>query len=235
MVMFEFATILKVRVHAQKTVIAIIVACIGHLSALGVASASTQSDARVSAALQALQRYKTSDSLRDLSSAVTMMDGTIDLTALTPQNFTAKRRNLVQAWAKILAAIEQSYDPTFDPADPRNLPSACVVPPKESDGTQLPACADPNELKDPNARESYVAAIQTNNQLIERSNYYQQVLRLDERAMRGLQMSIQLLKSVEPEGTGTDFSALDAIVQQAGISQARRTKIDGFLSEQPTT
>jgi hypothetical protein len=202
-------------------------------SFVGAAATAGQTDAQIAVALQALQRYDSSGSLSDLTSAVSTMDGTVNLDALTPQNFVARRRALVQAWAQILKSIEQSYDPTYNPNDPSNIPQPCVTPPPDANGARLPGCSNPNAIQDPSARAKYLAAIEANKQVTQRWNNYWGLVKLDLRAMRVLQMSLQLLQSVAPDGEGADFTALDAIVQQAGISQARRAKIDGFFYQNP--
>lgn len=202
-------------------------------SFVGAAATAGQTDAQIAVALQALQRYDSSGSLSDLTSAVSTMDGTVNLDALTPQNFVARRRALVQAWAQILKSIEQSYDPTYNPNDPSNIPQPCVTPPPDANGARLPGCSNPNVIQDPSARAKYLAAIEANKQVTQRWNNYWGLVKLDLRAMRVLQMSLQLLQSVAPDGEGADFTALDAIVQQAGISQARRAKIDGFFYQNP--
>jgi hypothetical protein len=221
---------------AQRTVMATVLFAMAAFAAPSFANAAAtaaQTDAQIVVALQALQRYDSSGSLSDLASAVSTMDGTVNLDALTPQNFVARRRALVQAWAQILRSIEQSYDPTYNPNDPSNIPQLCVVPPPDTNGNRLPGCADPNKIQDPAVRAKYLAAIEANKQVTVRWNHYWGLVKLDLRAMRALQMSLQLLQLVAPEGVGSDFSALDAIVQQAGISQARRAKIDGFIYGNP--
>ncbi|MGB6986046.1 MAG: hypothetical protein WBD74_08770 [Candidatus Aquilonibacter sp.] len=221
---------------ARRTVIATVVLALVTFAApsfIGAAATAAQTDAQIAVALQALQRYDSSGSLSDLTSAVSTMDGTVNLDALTPQNFVTRRRALVQAWAQILKSIEQSYDPTYNPNDPSNIPQPCVTPPPDANGARLPGCSNPNAIQDPSARAKYLAAIEANKQVTQRWNHYWGLVKLDLRAMRVLQMSLQLLQSVAPDSEGADFSALDAIVQQAGISHARRAKIDGFFYQNP--
>jgi hypothetical protein len=191
------------------------------------------SASRTASALQDLQRFKSSHSLEDLKSAVYTMFGATSLDALTPENFVTQRRSLVQAYADILKTIEQSYDPTFDPANRNDLPQNCIAPPREAGGHQLPSCADPNDLKDPVARATYAAALQANDLKNKRAIRYQQLKNIDDVAMSNLSATLDLLRSVAPDGTGPDFAALDAILRQVGLSDARRTKIDAMFYARP--
>ena len=49
-----------------------------------------------------------------------------------------------------------------------------------------------------------------------------------------MKAALDLWRRVEPNGTPADFEALDAILQQAGLSTARRTKIDAMFYERYT-
>jgi len=188
---------------------------------------------RLNSSSQALNRFQTTHSLNDLQAAVASMDGTIDITQLTPGNFIATRRMLVQGWAQVLKAIEQSYDPTYDPKDRNQQPSDCVVPPVEPSGRRAHTCGNPNDVLDPGTRAAYIDAIQQNQEKIRRSSHYITVHLLDERAMTTLSMALDLLRSLAPEGAGADFPALDNILQRARISEARRSEIDAMFYARP--
>jgi hypothetical protein len=197
-------------------------------------AASNGVGASLSEASQAVQRYRASGSSSDLVAAMVAMESAVNIDALTPQNFVQQRRQLVQGWAQILKAIDQSYDPTFNPSDPKNIPFVCVAPPREADGRQLLPCANPNDVQDPAARAQYIAAIRANATVAERWNHYQQIARLDQRAMSTLQMSLQLLRSVAPEGSSPDFAAVDSVLVGAGLSSARRAAVDAYFYQSPS-
>jgi hypothetical protein len=156
-----------------------------------------------------LARYASSHALDDLEAAVADLDGTIDLDDLSGENFTATRRMLVQAWSTALKAVEGAYDPTFDPNDPKNRFPGCMPSPA------------PAPVSCPDA-------------VNRRWQYYEQVSRIDRRTAVGLEMSLKLLNSVAPAGYGFDYDALDRILQQSGISKARRAEIDqAFVESDP--
>jgi hypothetical protein len=160
------------------------------------------------------------------------MDGTIDIDTLTPGNFIATRRTFVRGWAEVLKAIEQSYDPTFDPHNPDDIPVNCVTPPLEASGRQLP-CTDPKYIVDPKARAAYVDAIAKNDEKNARAMHYTKVLLLDQQAMSSLSLTLDLLRKIAPDGASADFVQLDSILQQVGLSDARRTEIDAMFYARP--
>ena len=198
---------------------------------LGFTSNATVPNAtstRIDLSSQALARFASSHSMSDLRSAVDALDGTIDIGNLTPENFISTRRAIVGAYARVLKAIEQSYDPTFNPSNPADLPEVCVKAPEG-----LPSCTDPMDVKNAQARAAYVAAIQANALKANRAARYQQLYNLDQGAMVGLSMSLDLLRKVAPTNIGPDFAALDGILRQAGLSDARRAKIDAMFYARP--
>ncbi len=190
---------------------------------------STQLDMQTVSAMQSLQRYKSSHSFSDLRSAIYTMQTAADIGSLTTSNFITERRTLVRGWALILKAIEQSYDPNFNPDDPNDIPDSCVVPPREPNGRQAPACADPQEVQDPQARAQYIADIRANDLKRQRTSRYRQLFNIDEAAMGSLQMALDLFRKVAPEGAAPDFAALDGILRQAGLSEVRREKLDAYF------
>ncbi len=176
---------------------------------------------RIASSSEALSRYASSNSFADLETAVESMDGTVALDSLTSFNFVARRRILVNAWARVLKAIELSYDPTYDP----NLRLGCPTPPLG----QMP-CADPRGIPDPGARAKYATDLANYHHYIEQTNRYSQLLLLDERAMTSLEVTIAFLREVAPSQTSPDYAALESIVHQAGLSEERQAKIDTWLT-----
>ena len=189
----------------------------------------TQMESRANAAVQRLQVFKASGSLDDLRSAINTMQSSLDLSEVTPQNFIATRRKQVGVWAQILKVIEQSYDPSYDPRDPASRPALCLQPPMESSGKQLPPCADPKSIQDPAARVAYVTALQENSRKIARAGSYHDLHVIDLNAMGILTSELRLLNRVAPENTPADSVALDGILRQSRISEARRAKIDAMF------
>ncbi|MGO9094223.1 MAG: hypothetical protein ACLQGV_03285 [Bryobacteraceae bacterium] len=87
------------------------------------------------------------------------------------------RRQTLELWLKLLAAIDQHLDPSFNPQD---LPSVGVSPP-ESGGESLPSGADPSLIANPQARQQYVRAIQQNKEKAQRYRLQTSLRRLDQR------------------------------------------------------
>jgi hypothetical protein len=97
------------------------------------------------------------------------------------------------------------------------------VPPPERSGKQLPSCADPKDVQDAQARATYVAALKANALKAQRANYYHDLRNIDDQAMLALRLN---LASFRNAGALTDTTALDGILQQVGLSAARRATID---------
>jgi hypothetical protein len=147
----------------------------------------------------------------------------------TPRNFVEQRRELVWNWAQILKAIQDSYDPNFNPKDFRDLPAVCVVPPREANGRQLQCGEDPNAIQDPAARAAYIGALRLNDAKNRRVGYWSQLSRLDDEAMGSLEVRLELLREVAPAGMPSDAATIDRVLQKAGLSDARRKEIDPFI------
>jgi hypothetical protein len=191
----------------------------GSVTATAATPASDEVSAHVDGSSRALQIFARSHSLADLRSAVDEMEAAVNLHALKPDNFVAQRRTLVRGWAQLVKTIEQSYDPTYDPNDRNNRP--------------ISGLPDPQSIPDPNGRAWAEAALAANSEKIRRASYYHDLLIIDMRAQTELKTSLDLFRKVEPDGTLPDFAALDGILRQAGLSTARRTKIDAMFYARP--
>src|SRR5579884_620102 len=166
-----------------------------------------------------LRQYNRTRSPSILRSTIYSMQGALDVGELTPSNFVAVRRQLVQSWAQIIAVTEHSYDRSFNPADPANIPQTCLMPPPDGN-RRLPSCADPKDIHDPHARALYETELAKNNEVTLRWNTYQQMSQIDRLAMTSLRMQLDVMRKVQPQGAPPDFAALDNIVRSAGISDA---------------
>lgn len=70
-------------------------------------------------------------------------------------------RQRVAGWLAILAMINRDLPADFDPGHPATMH---VSPPPSASGAQLPPGVSPNDVKDPAARQAYIAAIERNRQ-----------------------------------------------------------------------
>jgi hypothetical protein len=58
------------------------------------------------------------------------------------------------------------------------------------------------------------------------SSQYHDLHVIDLLALNSLKVQLNQLRKFEPDGTDGDFAALDGILKEAGLSNARRLKID---------
>lgn len=93
-----------------------------------------------------------------LQAASDLLDG-IDLAKETEaMKRLVLRRETLETWLALVALIDKSLDPSFNPKD---LPSTSVIPPR-SGNVAYPPGADPKLISDPQARQQYEAAIKKN-------------------------------------------------------------------------
>lgn len=211
---------------ARLTCLLLVLACSLAASAVSKNTAvRDETKSRVASSLDDLQRFNVTNSLDDLQASIDSLSSAVQLRTIASRHIVGRRRLVVRAWAQILHTIEASSDPTFDPTNPRDLPLMCIVPPREANGEQLPGCADPRDLQDPVARAAYVAAIKANAAKAQRMDFQTLLRHLDDDAMLSLRLSLaDFRKRARP-----DPAALDEIVRQAGISDARRQKVDAMF------
>jgi hypothetical protein len=206
--------------QAVKT--ASLVCALGYSSAVAAHAAVTpQIQALVTNSIQELQTYNSTHSFAALESAIETLSNSVDTDKVAPGDYVAFRRTIMQAWSNIMKAIEQSYDPTYDPNNPNDRPNLCVQPPGG-----ISCNASPNEIQDPKVRAEYEAALNANALKEQRASHWQHVHLLDELAMSSLQADLQIFATARAP---SDFAALDAIFRQAGIRSSRMAKIDTML------
>jgi hypothetical protein len=179
-----------------------------------------ETDVRVASSLQGLQRFYVSHSLKDLQATIDTLGSAVNIARTQRKQYVARRRSVVQAWAQVLRTIELSADPTFDPKNHSHV-EFCVTPPREANGQQLPPCANPNSIEDPQVRATYIAAINENVLKNERLTYQLRLRYLEDDAMLSLRLNLKDFRRVAPP----DTTALDGILEQSGLSEIRRAKI----------
>jgi|GEM_PF-6116949 len=184
-----------------------------------------QTETRVSAALNGLQESYTVETAPRLKSIISDLTAGVDVRTIDPPNYIARRRLVVRAWARIFSALDNSYDSSYDIHDRRNTVYICLVPPREADGKQLMSCADPNEVKDPVARATYLAEIAANRQNIRRRTTYSRFHNIDLEATLDLGTQLSAFRAVAPP----DAAYLDGLLRSAGLSEKRRSAIDAMF------
>jgi hypothetical protein len=184
-----------------------------------------QSEARIAAAMAHFERFRSSNSLADLRSASEGLSSAADPRTIKPSEIVARRRSIVSGFAQVLRQIELQTDPSFDATKPDSRPPGCLIPPEEPSGRTLPACADPNAISDPATRAKYVAAIKANNVKVERFNKSISLYNLDNETMLNMETVLHVFHARTP----SDGPAIDNILRQTGLSEARRLKIDAMI------
>ncbi|MBV8723715.1 MAG: hypothetical protein JO078_11570 [Candidatus Eremiobacteraeota bacterium] len=212
----------------------IVICAFALLPPVAAASGNTSSPvddldrAKVSSALQILQRFNSSHSLKDAEEAIRTMQSAYQGYTFTPENLIARRRTLVWAWAQIIFAVQRSYDPNWNPMDPANLPERCLYPPPEAAG-QMPTCDDPDAVKDPKLRAQYIRDIQANELKKTKAEEWQRHQIVDEEAMAVFEGRIDFLHEMSPKGVPSDAAALDGIVREANLSDATRETLHRYF------
>jgi hypothetical protein len=180
-----------------------------------------QTDGKIANAMAGYYRFQSSHSVEDLRNAAINLVSAIDQRALRTGDVTAHRRSAVAAFAKVLVVLEAIADPGFDPSQ---RPSTCVTPPREPSGRQALRCAAPEDVMDPGTRAQYQAAIDANSVKIQRFSEQMRIYNATSDTLGMLELVLHRFHRRSPD----DSAALDDILQKAGLSKDRRTKIHGM-------
>jgi hypothetical protein len=187
-------------------------------AAAHAATTADTTQANIASRMQGLNRFYTSHSLDDLHSTVYTLVSSLNFGTIKPQDYVARRREIVQAWATVLAAIQAAYPKNFDPNNMNDLPTDCVMPP----GGNYPCGVRPSDISDAAVRAHYVSAIATNQAKLQRVQLYHQVQVLDMVAMAGLEVN---LREFRERRAPPDTAALDDILRDAGLTHARIVRV----------
>lgn len=192
------------------------------LPSAAIADSASATNARISSAMQGSERFRTTRSLDDLQSSVNALGNATDTRGSVNDNI-ANRRSIVKAFSLLFKQIDASVDPTFNSTT--NVVDVCLTPPADRQ-IGLPSCADPADIKDPQIRATYIAALKANSMKIERNNLQVGLPILDLEATADLKGYIANFRRSH---TPDDFQSLSDIVQNAGVSVQRRMKIETIL------
>lgn len=135
----------------------------------------------------------------------------------------ALRREALLTWLALVATIDASLDPRFDPDD---LPSLRVEPPR-SNGVQFPPGVDPSVITDPAARREYERLIAENDQKTESYNRQIKLRRLDARLTPRLATFIRsAYSSINPD----DQREVVECIRTAGLTPKRADSLRGLIT-----
>jgi hypothetical protein len=178
----------------------------------------------MSTAMAGLSRFRATGAVDEIARSSHDLRNSLnhsDLTALSPSDLMALRRQYVADYTKLLGTIDGLKDPAFIESTSRYRPQICVMPPVEPDGHQAPPCADPSAISDLATRAAYVAALQANADRTKQINLQRRLRYIDDQTSVELRLVLQQFRGRTPD----DTAALDAIVRQAPLSQARKSAI----------
>lgn len=169
-----------------------------------------------------LEEFEKSKSIDALQGALSVLEHTgtaakAPSKPAEPTDAILHFKQLVRMRLRILSVIERNEDKKFSPSAP---PPDTIFPPQTDDGGLLPG-ADPKYIKDPVARAQYAAALKQNQE--DRKQWYFQfrLKRMDELITLHLGTLIPLAYSASE----SDQKELDALLQELGVSEARRQKL----------
>ena len=128
------------------------------------------------------------------------------------------RREVLEAWLQVLAAVDGSLDLAFDPAD---VPGGNLIPPP-SGGVGYPAGVDPKAISDPQARAAYEAALTKNRKKADSYNLQTQLRLLDDQASADVD---RFVATCYRSGTPGDRKEIDQACDAVSLSKPRRARI----------
>jgi hypothetical protein len=179
---------------------------------------------QVEQALSLLAEFETSKSINQLRRAMRAMELVWYPDVDRSTDPITARRQQAKMWLQLLATIDRNLDPNFDPND---FPDNTLVPPP-SGLLQLPAGADPKDIKDPVARAEYEAALKKNEEKTLRYNFQSDLRRIDLHATFDVEHFLKRFYTSAP----ADQKELDGLLNEAGLSASRVQKLKASLLNQ---
>ncbi len=176
-------------------------------------------DAEVSERLEEYDETRLPLALKQAADAAALHDGE---TPGDPASADALARQRVAGWLAILERVKRDLDPAFDPAKP---PPRRVTPPPTASGAQLPPGALPDDLKDPAARQAYVAAMQQN---ADRITSFARDLKLHQAHAVVLERAPQSVADAHTS-LGLPVEEIEAMIERADIQAADRDALTAGL------
>jgi hypothetical protein len=182
-------------------------------------TAQTPLEKDVGAALADYDKTHAPDALQHAADLVIREDGVAPANALAG---VAQAEVRVRLWMAVLGRFKRDLDPKYDPSHP---PPMTVAPPKVGNA-QLPPGVKPSDIKDPEARKKYEAALKENERRVEQ---YKQQAKLHEMHDRVAQSAITSLRDAR-DTLGMMVTDIIAALQKADILAADKKKIGEALA-----
>ena len=189
------------------------------------ASAQVTTTASVVSTVQTyLKAFYTSKRIEDVQAAADALEtGGPARSSVT--SLSQARNTLLRGWLSLFEAIDWSEDPAYDLHDIKQLPAVCLTPPIEADGTGMPSCANPSDVKDPVARAVYQKELDENARKTLRVNLQSSLRTIDSAAMLEVH---GMLSELRPSN-GEDISTLTHLIDASAISPIRKAKLKTML------
>jgi hypothetical protein len=181
-------------------------------------SVQTPLEKDVTAALADYDKTRSPDALQHAADQVVREDG---VAPADPAAGPAEAHVRLRLWMAVLGRFKRDLDPKFDPAHP---PSMTVAPPKVGNA-QFPPGVRPGDIKDPEARKKYEAAVKENERRVEQ---YKQQSKLHQMHATVVQSAVTSLRDVR-DTLGMAVADITAALQKADILAAdKKTLTDGL-------
>jgi hypothetical protein len=178
---------------------------------------------KIEQAASALADFRETHATEHLQSAVAALESAAIPDAADAAQRAAARAQAAKLWLAVIAAIDESIDPAFDPED---VPAKGLTPPPCGD-EQLQAGADPKAIADPAARAQYEAALRENQKKAERHRLQTRLRRLEPRASFGAEAFLKLHYTA----SAADTKECAALIAEAGLSERRNRRLQAILQQ----
>ncbi|MGH7941092.1 MAG: discoidin domain-containing protein, partial [Limisphaerales bacterium] len=135
------------------------------------------------------------------------------------------RREKAIMWFTLLAVIDQNIDTNFDVNNPINWATVELAPPGP-EGWKYPSGVSPNDIKEPEVRAQYEAALKQNEEKARRELFQSRLRNIDQLATREVERFLRYYTTSKK-----DQSELDDLMKQAKLSPARIQKIKALFDQ----
>jgi len=165
-----------------------------------------------------LSEFEKAKSIDQLQQAVEAMERVLHPGAATATGVAAARQQQARMWLRLLAAMEQSLDPKFDPDD---VPEVKAIPPLSREGEQLHAMADARAIRDPAARAQHEKILKTNREKAERYRFQTRLRRIEPHIWADVEGYFGRFYT----SSRADRKEVDGLLKSVTLSAARKEKL----------
>ncbi len=176
---------------------------------------------KIDTARSQLEEFEKTKDVTNLENAIRAAEQ-IDISKLTEVQKEAQlRHRTVKLWLGILAAIDRSLDPKFDPND---LPEESITPPP-SGAIEYPSAIDPSAIRDPVVRAQYEKALKENSQKAEHYRLQTKLRRLNPHAT----VDVDRFLTNYYTDSAADHADLESLLGELKLSSWRRQHLRSLV------